>query len=80
MDPCRLPADQAVHAMLRPSPVDAGWARVLSHGPMTIGAVLERGRDEMKAQERAKREAAGPVAYVRAHRARRSLLGRLLGR
>jgi hypothetical protein len=54
---------------------DEGNARLVTRRrPSTIAEVLERGRDAMAAEEYAK----DPVAYVRAHRPRRTLLDRLL--
>jgi hypothetical protein len=63
----------------QPDPVDAGWARAVSRGPMTIAEVLERGRAEMEAEDERERQARDPIAYIRAHRPR-TLWNRLLGR
>lgn len=63
---------------LQPGPVDAGWSRAIQHGPMTIREVLDRGRAEMNAEDERERQAADPVAWLRAHP--RRLIDRLLGR
>ena len=58
--------------------VDRGEVRRVQHGPMTVERVLERARAEMDEQDERERQAAGPVAWARAHRPRHRLIDRLL--
>ena len=55
-----------------------GSARRIMHGPMTISGVLERGRLAMEAEDQAEAYRNDPVAWLRAHRPRRTLGQRLL--
>jgi hypothetical protein len=58
---------------------DEGNARLVTRRlPSTIAEVLERGRDAMKAEDEDEEYRKDPLAYVRAHRPRRTLLQRLL--
>lgn len=63
----------------RPDPVDAGWARRIRHGPMTIDQVLARGLSDMLDEDEAERRRADPFTFVTGPR-RRSLWARLTGR
>jgi hypothetical protein len=55
-----------------------GEARRISHGPSTIGEVLDRARLAMDEEDRREEMERDPIAYARAHRPRRCLLDRLL--
>jgi hypothetical protein len=46
--------------------------------PRTVAQVLDDARKAMEAEDEALARARDPIAYVRAQRARRTLLGRLL--
>jgi hypothetical protein len=76
-----------LHPLPRPLPgaSDAGAAlhagmvsRVLRGEGRSVAEVLAAASNAMDAEDEAERYAADPVAYVRAHRPRRTLLQRLL--
>jgi hypothetical protein len=54
-----------------PRLVDAGWARAIREGPMTVDQVLARGLAAMLDEDRAEEMARDPILYARAHRPRR---------
>ena len=62
----------------RAAPVDAGWARRISHGPRTVAEVLADASRMMDAEDAELERMRDPVAWLRAQRPRSNLLGRLL--
>jgi hypothetical protein len=76
MDSYRPPGDTA----MRPDPVDSGWARVIRHGPRSVGEVLRSASAAMDEQDEAEGRATDPVASIRAERSRHTLWGRMFGR
>jgi hypothetical protein len=62
-----------------PKLMHRGEVHRITHGPSTIGEVLDRARAAMDEQDRREEMARDPIAYARAHRPRR-LIDRLLGR
>ena len=66
--------------LARPDPVDAGWARRLHSEPRTVAEVLATASRDMDAQDERERQAADPVAWLRAHRRKHNLWARLSGR
>lgn len=62
---------------LPPDPVGQGWARIISNEPRTVSEVLDDARRSMDAEDEAERQAADPLAWLRASR-RKNLLTRLL--
>lgn len=76
MELYRLPADAA----MQHDPVSAGWSRALTRGPRTVSEVLTEALQRMDAEDQAEAYRADPVTWIRAHRARTTLWGRLFGR